>query len=1032
MGIYSWIRYPFGLSFKASCKRTDLDDYDIFIFRGYYFNRTEARLIAERMLFLGKVVLDEILGKNFIVGKMFLSSRKLQYVTGAVFLLGAGVSIYAYGFYFENFMRFYTPEYSLATSLTHDTYSQSANVKVYVPDGMSKEVAMENVSIVPNISGEWSFEGDRILAFDPANKLRKGRHYAILLVKQGDTLGKDFYVDDNPRVLSIFPSSEAEADEESEITIAFNRPMVPLSTLDAMIVEDVPVTIEPETEGVFEWIGTRTLQFKPTESLLPASHYSVKVRSDLKSLDGVPVDAFEHDFDTRHLRILHSSSGSLSFSSPVQYRFNQEVDIDSFRKNIKAKGVGATDNPEVIVEYGKEKNEETGEQQENKEEVLVYKAQDRFGRAKLWDFEQNYSLSVNRINSLRGDIPYKGKYDVDIDIKPIIDSVTAQSDRYRNVKPDFFDPEGVLAIRLFEEIDLEKSVIRGDNVRSVEYGQKCKYAAAENTSYEHNKVCDTESDKKKLLVTFDSSKIGRSEEVIVRLEKIINTDGIQLADEAIESRVVTIPSLSVRQFFHKDESSDAASLDSMTLCSSVPLYSPGGEDDPEKALENFMHANELFLLRSVYASSYMGAYYCGDEEFSMSVQYNLLPDTKYDISLQLQDIFGEKNKFKFELKTKQPTRDVIQTIHYQTRYGQNITTPERTKLAYGVKYMDFVDVEICKTDAMQYMDLMRHKNGNYWSRKPGEVQCSDTKKDTIQLSNVKNPWEQKFFHIDINKYYPDQVGYFIVYLSNPNFIDHDGEQEYDTTLITVTNLGIVEKKVKLTESARSEEDQLNAGNLYWVFDLNTLEPIRDASVQAYKSAYKRENGEAERAVRRSYSESYMEKKEDVRTDKHGIARTSVKHDHSYVLVERDGDSAILGSYQETLERSSYGSVQEKVYVYTDRPIYRPGQEVHMKALLRIGYDGAYDFYPDREVKVTVTGSSRNVIYNGAAFISEYGAIHASFAVPEEANLGTYTVEVEGYNGKGSFDVEEYVASPYKVDVSIIILCFSIWVSSERL
>lgn len=41
-------------NFKVSCKGFNLDSYDIFIFRGYNVNKTEAQLVAEKCFFLGK------------------------------------------------------------------------------------------------------------------------------------------------------------------------------------------------------------------------------------------------------------------------------------------------------------------------------------------------------------------------------------------------------------------------------------------------------------------------------------------------------------------------------------------------------------------------------------------------------------------------------------------------------------------------------------------------------------------------------------------------------------------------------------------------------------------------------------------------------------------------------------------------------------------------------------------------------------------------------------------------------------------
>ncbi|MEA1936809.1 MAG: RimK family alpha-L-glutamate ligase [Patescibacteria group bacterium] len=61
--------------FKVSQGKIDLDKLDVFIFRGYTINIVPAKILAEKLVYDKKVVIDEVLGKKFVPSKIFESSQ---------------------------------------------------------------------------------------------------------------------------------------------------------------------------------------------------------------------------------------------------------------------------------------------------------------------------------------------------------------------------------------------------------------------------------------------------------------------------------------------------------------------------------------------------------------------------------------------------------------------------------------------------------------------------------------------------------------------------------------------------------------------------------------------------------------------------------------------------------------------------------------------------------------------------------------------------------------------------------------------
>ena len=71
-----------------------------------------------------------------------------------------------------------------------------------------------------------------------------------------------------------------DVDIAPDLSVTFNQPMVPLTTLSQLDQADVPVKVTPALNGRWRWIGTRTLRFEFTgaDDRLPmATSYTVEV-----------------------------------------------------------------------------------------------------------------------------------------------------------------------------------------------------------------------------------------------------------------------------------------------------------------------------------------------------------------------------------------------------------------------------------------------------------------------------------------------------------------------------------------------------------------------------------------------------------------------------------------------------------------------------------------------------------------------------------------------------------------------------------
>ncbi len=112
-----------------------------------------------------------------------------------------------------------------------------------------------------------------------------------------------------------------------------------------------------------------------------------------------------------------------------------------------------------------------------------------------------------------------------------------------------------------------------------------------------------------------------------------------------------------------------------------------------------------------------------------------------------------------------------------------------------------------------------------------------------------------------------------------------------------------------------------------------------------------------------------------------------------------------------------------VYLYTERPIYRPGQPVYFKGIVRVDRDLDYRLPDFKEVRVKIA-SFEETVYEESLSLSEFGTFDGRFVLDSEAALGAYSLEVylpgeKEPVGSVSFIVAEYRKPEFQVTVQAL-------------
>lgn len=108
-----------------------------------------------------------------------------------------------------------------------------------------------------------------------------------------------------------------------------------------------------------------------------------------------------------------------------------------------------------------------------------------------------------------------------------------------------------------------------------------------------------------------------------------------------------------------------------------------------------------------------------------------------------------------------------------------------------------------------------------------------------------------------------------------------------------------------------------------------------------------------------------------------------------------------------------------VMTYTERPIYRPGQEVFFKSIVREREQGdGLVNYDRKPLAITITDSRGETIFRDSSFTNDFGSYNNHLTLADEPPLGYYSIRVavDGAEYYADFQVDEYKKPEYKVEV----------------
>ncbi|MGN6531426.1 MAG: alpha-2-macroglobulin family protein [Ginsengibacter sp.] len=213
---------------------------------------------------------------------------------------------------------------------------------------------------------------------------------------------------------------------------------------------------------------------------------------------------------------------------------------------------------------------------------------------------------------------------------------------------------------------------------------------------------------------------------------------------------------------------------------------------------------------------------------------------------------------------------------------------------------------------------------------------------------------------------------------------------------------------------------INSGLQYFVLNRTTGQPLSAASIQVWNQKY-------------DYStrSNTLTKQAKYIADKNGYFELSeLKNEKNYsqnirLDITYKNDRLFLDDYQyiyynyynqdesdsDYKDQEKFDEDHAKVFLFTDRSIYRPGQTVYFKGI------GVTKNFKTKKSILLQSKDSLNIIFSNAnnqkndsvkVLLNDFGSFNGKFKIPENKLNGEFNIYVKKYeNSSVSFSVEEY-------------------------
>ncbi len=153
----------------------------------------------------------------------------------------------------------------------------------------------------------------------------------------------------------------------------------------------------------------------------------------------------------------------------------------------------------------------------------------------------------------------------------------------------------------------------------------------------------------------------------------------------------------------------------------------------------------------------------------------------------------------------------------------------------------------------------------------------------------------------------------------------------------------------------------------------------------------------------------------LKTDQNGEQRYSTKsYNNSMVLVSKGNDSLVAPALYLRSYKNEKPKTRQHLQLFTDRAIYRPGQEVFFKGIVYEGASNQFKVVPKKTGKIILRDVNYQKVAEFNYTTNEYGSFSGKFTLPLGGLNGVFSIQDEKINSYHTIQVEEYKRPKFEV------------------
>ncbi len=331
---------------------------------------------------------------------------------------------------------------------------------------------------------------------------------------------------------------------------------------------------------------------------------------------------------------------------------------------------------------------------------------------------------------------------------------------------------------------------------------------------------------------------------------------------------------------------------------------------------------------------------------------------------------------------------LLNDIEHKQLYfnAEQVVLPEQPSLTY-ISYKNIADVFI-KVVSVSEKELLQFELGgddkilSFLNNKPVIYQ------EVAQLPDLGD------FQTHATEVMIDALplGSYVVMVSNHSgFKNGAGIIQYSK--LTVSNIGYFQRK---DEKGKT---------VFTVMERESGQPMKGVKAVFWERKY---NNQERRYDKKKLGELV--------SDKDGFVRTTFGERKQFSVVFSKGkDHLSLDDYYNNYEPYRQESNNQAVHFFTDRGIYRPGQQIFFKGLaIETFNQDKPKILTNKKIKVSLLDVNGQEVSSLFLRTNEYGTIHGEFALPETGLKGQFRIMADLGRSNKYFRVEEYKRPKFSV------------------